>query len=129
MALGYHLSTIKGVPMTTRTSVTVEGLASFIDSLELTVPETMTGYYMANLVNRVLGTEMRPQMVYQYIVKGKISKSENMIQSVDGDKGRVVTRDEFFRWTSAYAARHGINLPGPKSEDHAEVVSETEETE
>lgn len=115
--------------MTTRTSVTVEGLASFIDSLDVTVPETMTGYYMAGLVNRVLGTEMRPQMVYQYIVKGKSSKSENMIQSVPAEKGRVVTRDEFFRWTSAYAARHGINLPGPKSEDHTDNVSEETETE
>ena len=84
----------------------------------------ITAYQFCKLVNTLLQTSLPPQMFYTYVRKGITSTSPAMIQTVEVNGKRLITRAEAERWLRAYCTRNNIQVPGEskKEEEFSKAV-------
>lgn len=67
----------------------------------------LTPYECAGVVSRVKGSEVRPQMLYQYVNKGYIPSSVGFRNTSQGPREvKVIGREDFLRWSLGYLVKN-----------------------
>lgn len=78
-------------------------LTSIVTDLEESLPDFVTPYGLHKIVNQSLGTNLPPQMFYNYVSNGYIS-------GVQGSNGKLqVSKTEVIRWIQKYGIQNIVS--------------------
>ena len=80
-------------------------LLSKLEELEGTLEDVITPYEMSKITNRLLGTDLPPQMFYNYI-KNRYISSTTFVDRGKTKKG--VKKSEVLRWIEKYAIQNVV---------------------
>lgn len=84
--------------------MTIDELKSVLTDLDSEVTTAVTPYELSKIVNDRLGTELPPQMFYNYVKKGFITAT------FSDDQGWRIEPSEVRRWIERYAFRNIVTL-------------------
>lgn len=89
----------KEMNMTTSVNELTEAIAEAIEALGYSEKDELSGYELAKLMTKLRGTEMKPQMTYNYMKKG-------MIKTTEVEGRRMVASEVAIEWIVKYITRN-----------------------